>query len=355
LKAALKLTGTQAAEYAKDLDIIADKTKRAGATQKAFEEQTKTLAFKWEKLKTTFEVLFIKIGAKLAPFAKKIVDKLQTAFNFINENLGAIWITIKFSAKRGWVILSSFFENIRRAIKGLQVNMAIFFKWVQVSVKGIMEYWQKNGIAIIKSFSKILVTHISDVLGVLAKRVQAFWQFLLTPSKKTFKIFDASLATIDDDIAVLTKKLHGSLVKVAFPKLPPLEFKKTPFVNIGEALRKVGQEEMGAWIEYGLGKLKSKFAGLTGFFGGKKKEGVSTITKAAPTKAVSTQMAGAIEQGSLEAYRATLGGKDPNAQTAENTKKTADISDKQLKAQKKTNILIQRFGSAPLGALPIGG
>jgi len=82
-KAALSLARESGADFAGDLDIIADKSSRAGATLDAFNEQSKTLKFALDKLKSAFSVIGIQLGETLEPMVRKLAD-------------GLTWITEKF-------------------------------------------------------------------------------------------------------------------------------------------------------------------------------------------------------------------------------------------------------------------
>ena len=100
LKAAMKLTGDQSGEYAEDLDTIAIKSNRAGASQAALIEQQKTVAFTIEKIKVTLETGLIRImdsyddeiNTVLASITK-LVDKFAN-MNQEQRNNVAKWAMI---------------------------------------------------------------------------------------------------------------------------------------------------------------------------------------------------------------------------------------------------------------------
>jgi len=79
LKAALKLTGDQADDYAEDLQQIAIKANRAGAAQNAFNEQTKTVSHTLDQLKATLQAGAIKFVGEFSGELKSLVEDLRDA------------------------------------------------------------------------------------------------------------------------------------------------------------------------------------------------------------------------------------------------------------------------------------
>lgn len=81
-KAAASLTRDEGRAFAADLVAIADKSNRAGATQAAFNEQTKALAFEIAKTKSELAVMAIEIGSTLVPIIRAATGKIREFVNW---------------------------------------------------------------------------------------------------------------------------------------------------------------------------------------------------------------------------------------------------------------------------------
>jgi TP901 family phage tail tape measure protein len=84
--AALSLTGSDAFT-----DALEEMGASAGATDKAFETMDQGLSRTWDKIKATFEVAFVDIGQKLAPFVQKFADFFAEALPGIIDGATALF------------------------------------------------------------------------------------------------------------------------------------------------------------------------------------------------------------------------------------------------------------------------
>jgi TP901 family phage tail tape measure protein len=99
-KAAAALARNEGRDFAMDLGEIANQTSRAGATQAAYEEQSKSLAFRLQKVKAELVAMGIAIGETLLP----LMEQLTTALHAI----------------------TSWYGNLSKAQKDLISKVAIF-------------------------------------------------------------------------------------------------------------------------------------------------------------------------------------------------------------------------------------
>ena len=127
MKAALSLTRDEGKAFAADLVEVADKTSRAGATQAAFKEQSKSLSFQLDRVKTTVATLAIRIGKKLAPAVRVAIDKFQEFVDF----LPYLKATLKDIGAR--MILP--FRLLHRAVSVSLTNAIITVEWFIKNVK----------------------------------------------------------------------------------------------------------------------------------------------------------------------------------------------------------------------------
>lgn len=85
LRAAMSLTRNEGKDFALDLNLVATGTGRLGATQKAFLEQTKTLAYQWEKLRAVVIANGISYGRLLKGPLVNLMKALRILIGQLNE------------------------------------------------------------------------------------------------------------------------------------------------------------------------------------------------------------------------------------------------------------------------------
>lgn len=93
----LALTGDSARKAAGDVKVIGDRAAVAGAAQKAFREQSKSLSVQLDKLKAQFDVLAVQIGTVLVPVLRVVVGVL-IEWDKILLKLPKLWIAVATAA-----------------------------------------------------------------------------------------------------------------------------------------------------------------------------------------------------------------------------------------------------------------
>lgn len=163
LGGALALTGKNSEEAQKDLKGMED---AAGATQRAFEEQSKSLAVQWERLKANLSTLAIRIGNVLLP-------AVTDAVRWLNEDFGdafrraadvvrglADTVATAFRAVKSWV--TGAVADVKRFIGAfLPIKMAV------IAVKVALET--------LKPAAKLTFAVLSGAARIVAAAVRAVW------------------------------------------------------------------------------------------------------------------------------------------------------------------------------------
>jgi TP901 family phage tail tape measure protein len=106
LGGALALTGKNSADAREDLEGLRDS---AGATTQVMNEQAKSLAFQWQRLKANLSVLAINIGNVLIP-------AISDAVRWLNEDFGPAFSKVAAEVKR---IAGPLFGSLKQAIVAL--------------------------------------------------------------------------------------------------------------------------------------------------------------------------------------------------------------------------------------------
>lgn len=96
VKAAFSLARMDGSEFAKDLELIAQKANRTGANQAALGEQMRGLGFAIDRAKSSILVTAIAIGETLAPSVRKLTNFINsTTAAFNGMSAGAKRLTLK--------------------------------------------------------------------------------------------------------------------------------------------------------------------------------------------------------------------------------------------------------------------
>jgi hypothetical protein len=91
------LTANEGRGFAQDLQDIGVKANRSGATLAAFQQQSKTLAEEWSRLKAEITVALIEIGKTLRPIVTEMIEKVQSWLSW--------WRGLSEETKRGYLEL----------------------------------------------------------------------------------------------------------------------------------------------------------------------------------------------------------------------------------------------------------
>lgn len=122
MNAALGISGPNAESFASALDQMAQS---AGATDKAFNTMTKTIAFQANRLQAKLSNLFINFGRQLEPFAAKAIEQIGDIVSvldtFLSGDMSEGGDNFTGIARGLWDFLKQFqpaFEELKRLING---------------------------------------------------------------------------------------------------------------------------------------------------------------------------------------------------------------------------------------------
>lgn len=177
LGGALALTGDNADAARKDLDGMKDS---AGATKRAFEEQSKSLAVQWDKLKANLSVLAIRIGNVLVPAitdaVKWLNEDLGPAFQRVGEiardvgsRAAAIWrgIVGVFRAVVNWIDTAA--TNIANFVRDF-IPLKVAIAAVKIAIRLLAPVFNT-----IRSVGRVALAVLAGAWRVVAAAVRGVW------------------------------------------------------------------------------------------------------------------------------------------------------------------------------------
>lgn len=242
LGGALALTGKNSEEAQKDLRGMGN---AAGATKKAFDEQSKSLAVQWQELKARISVLAIEIGNKLIP-------ALSDAVQWINE--GGIGNAIR--AVTPYV--TGFVGVIKDIAGAIKTAGGAVADWVSQAVTDVKSFISnflplqalfgaiKLAIATLAPAFNVFVTMLGAGFKVVGEVVSAVWDII----KGVFDFIGNAVGVITNllsgDFAGAWDNVKGAIGAVVDIITGSLKGAFDIIVSVLEGLRDVGLAVFGA-------------------------------------------------------------------------------------------------------------
>lgn len=317
LKAALSLTRNEGRDYAMDVERIATKNRRAGASAAAFAEQTKALSFEFDLLKSEVAVVAINIGSVLAPIVRLITKDVKNTTKAINDQKGA------------WTALRDAVQWAADAHQTWQDMMSIYWSevWIELKFAG-------KAVAL---FTSGMVDNITNGIKRLVDKFKPFFLWLKEQWENVFK----SREEIEREAAEAAARNRMIIVAASYPITTPEGAEPPPYRNLvreQEELRLQMEREMenlfqpykydmapGRGFIQHIRKMREAFEGI---YLDQQKAAASPLT-------LIRQGAATIEKGTVDAFRSERGLVDPGRkaaiETAANTKKANEILEKGIK------------------------
>lgn len=193
LGGALALTGDNSKAARADLDALGDS---AGATKRAFEEQSKSLTVQWQRLMANLQALAIRIGNVLLPAITGIVKWLNTGLGPALREVG------KYASAFGRAIVS--------AVQGA-------IRWVRQAIENVKGFARsfiplKIAVGAVKAALYLLKPAISLVMGIgkaMLKALEGGFKVVGAAVKMVWGIIKGLGAVIGDVIGVASNLLRG--------------------------------------------------------------------------------------------------------------------------------------------------
>jgi len=321
-KAVASLAREEGKVFAKDLEAIAVKSSRAGATQAALAEQTKATSFGFEKFGATVSVVMIKIGEKLAPFVSEYLTPITDWLQEAATNFDFVALGVEINARKLYAALS---YNIRQ-IAGIATVVAELGSW-------LWSWWKIQFNLIVNAFTAVydaLKTTMKGLFDIVTNTFSNIWDVIT--GKKSI---GAAVASVSHSMGQGINEAM-SVTMDGFAKMGNDAMKET-----GDLMARMkGMTEGGLFgllvPELGWDALDKEFEDRLGAMMVKKSEGIPGLTDAvaasveagveqgvAVEPVLPTMFAGAAEKGSTEAYSMLRKSQAEQNEIKNSTKKTA--------------------------------
>jgi len=318
-----------------------------------FERTQDSFANKWRVLQSRIEDFKVELGKLLIPLLDvasgtgDITNGIKKMTTYIKDHAKE-W---KVSFKLIGIVLDNWAQKVYHQLSWYTDNWAEVFRWIGENFTKLA----KNTLIILTAWNLDVLTSVGILMAYVTRMVQESVKalFAYIASGGTKDVFKPLSDLFVENMEKALKRT-GLLTKAAIKNA---DFSKIYIKNgaylkklwalsdkeMEEKLKKLGSEsadkpegssfeKVSPMTDFINAQKNNLFKGLD-FFSGEK-------TKTSPVQE-KTKFAGALEKGSIEAYRAELANKkSPANQTAQNTKDSVEIQREMLKEQKRTNVLI---------------
>jgi TP901 family phage tail tape measure protein len=266
LRGVLSLTANEGVAFTEALDAIANESNRAGASQAAFQEQSKSTAFQLKLFTGSINAARIEVGQYYLPIVSELLSRGASLVGMFSSLPGPVKAGIA-----AFLALAQVFT----AVIGLLLVARVRTKLLQLALKD-NALAMKLGIANSKSFSGMLLTISRN--SAIASRASNFLAATQTRLGRTFATTRAPMTLAGTTLTALSTKMTGLSTRS--------NFVNTAVARVGTTVRNTGMRLMifgttttttGTKLSLFAGKLRLAGA-AAGVFG----RGIRMATAALP-------------------------------------------------------------------------
>jgi TP901 family phage tail tape measure protein len=332
IKAALSLTRQEGKAFSDDLKAMGE---RAGSTQAAFDEQSKSLTFNFKKIVENLKIVTITIGNIIVKLfglndvSKSVADNFEAFTTHFVTQVDAWVATIKLFAlefeflfRKIFKVGKNVFENISEVVKTAGTNILNVGKWV--------------GDNFVKFFTNILKLNYA-----FAKEVGKLWaevgKLILNALSGKGVDFTNLLAQTGKEIEKVLAKEGLTALEIKAPDLKGL----TTGIKEIEKQRQKAQQEIEKSAVANINQIQGVFKKIEPE---KVENGLKDVVREIKNIPIQSKFAGALEEGTASAYRGEISGSQDKVE--ENTKATADNTKKIAQASRENTIMTRKLANA---------
>lgn len=315
------------------------------------EAQTKTLQGRVKQLSNAWGNLQEAIGGVILQIinvkggAVDATNAIQKLTEIITRNASKWSIAIQewiINVKYGFLLIyevgESFFENMFIKIFSFVDDFKVAFKWVGDNFEDLFFNMDTVAVEALKALGKNLIATLSLPIDIAAGKIKNLFEGIreFDPGKLLNAM--TSKDTLSEYFQILGNNIKTGMVNISSKlEIPAPSFNdfSSQYKDIGDVVLGVDDKRLEA-----LKKLYEQPLIAAQKQTQQIEETVSTINSANATPQM--KFAGAVEKGTVDAYRAELAGKNT---TEEYTKKTADNTEKMYRAQTQANSYLSKFAN----------
>ncbi len=298
----------------------------AGFADKVAAKQLTSFSAQLALLGNNFDNIMAKL-VNMSDVMPMIIDQI-TSFNDLIASNGQEWVN---TVKMMWIETHAAWAKIIAVFQVAIDNYVTGFNWIG-------DNWGKlwtNAFDIVVSVFKDIVNAWTIQWKVLWEVAKGGWDLIKAiftggdVGQAFSKLLDNTVNTFIEGVAAVGSETEKALEKAGIGKL-----NLKGFNDISRLWKKIDQEKESRQQQLidkageGLIKVSKQTNNIT-----------DETIKGAASVASKNRFAGAVEKGTVEAYRAeiTRNSKGPESQTADNTSQMVELQKESLKEQKKAN------------------